>query len=141
MVDEEKKEKDKVSYEHIPTSPVLAPQIPAEVTQEHTGEKEKEETPTHAQVESETYTEEDMDLGVIVSYEHIPSAPVLAQEIPTENNKIESLKAVCEGSSTVPPADAESERAENRWGCPCWTTPELKKQKWVWMQEKPNTAV
>ena len=67
----------KVSNEHHPLSPVLAP-LDMQKT-----EKIPE---TLAQIAEDKnmgeYTDEEMDSGVIVSNKHVPSAPVLAPKIP-----------------------------------------------------------
>ena len=59
-----------------------------------------------------------MDSGVIVSHEHIPSAPVLAPKIHSEDTKEDTPKVTCEGPSTVPSADVDSGKGRKPVGAP-----------------------
>ena len=106
-------EQSKVSHEHIPAAPVLAPQIPTEETQGNPVRAEKTiaSTQTTVETQAEMFVDEDMDSGVVVSHEHISTAPILAHKIPSEDKKEEPSMVICGGLSTVPPIQG---REENR---------------------------
>ena len=106
-------EQSKVSHKHIPVAPVLAPQIPTKEAQGNTARAGKTiaSEQTTEETQAETFVDEDMDSGVVVSHEHTPSAPVLAHKIPSEDKKEEPSMVICGGLSTVPPIQG---REENR---------------------------
>ena len=107
------KENKKVSNEHCPLSPALAPSNTHRVDQ-------NPETPLQiAEIQEDKdmgeYKDEDMEAGIIVSHEHVPSAPILALKI---QNTETPLKEVCEGSSTVPPAEVKPGKVGKPVGAP-----------------------
>ena len=132
-------EQSKVSHEHIPAAPVLAPQIPTEEAQGNTARAEKTiaSAQTTEETQAETFVDEDMDSGVVVSHEHTPSAPVLAHKIPSEDRKEDPSMVICGGLSTVPPADVDPGKKRK----PVGTKLQPVKQMWIWLQERTNTVI